>query len=366
MPDLFERIKRIEFNKTEPEVLIELIKDANQKGEKVQKESKRLKNRAKEVFKKLSIFEEILIKEDKLPSDYNPLIECTIGIDGSYNKVGGVGGKWYSPYSIVRIRFENGITSMPIVDIYSAGIEEIEEQETPNVDEEASLRMLEGETKAINNWGSKNISSIVFIDGPIVDPPTYKDKDYIDYRCKAIKKCLKHSLVIGCVKRSRDIFFIKDFEKILGSSNGELRKDFLGDQQIFAYFFTNFRFENDYRGVLFSKYIDISDHDTCQMYKENGLHVYSTFYQKNINSKILRIDIAIPEESLSNAQDLILKGIKASADWQYPKQDIPLPIELAHEKCKIRKGAADILYEEIITKSRSTSIDDQIVMLQLR
>lgn len=364
--DLIELKKRMEFNMTESEVLIKLVDDANHKGEKVQKENKRLKNNAKKTLRKLCESEEILLKEDKLPRDYNPLEKCAVGIDGSYYLVGGVGGKWYSPYSIVRIRFENGIKSMPLVDIYSAGIEEIEEQKTSNVDGEASLRMLVGETKAIDNWASKNISSIVFIDGPIADPPTYKDKRYIEDRCKAIKKCLNNSSVIGCVKRSRDIFFIKDFEKIIGLGNGELRKDFLSDQQLFAYFFSNFRFENDYWDVLFSKSIDISDYDIYQMYKDNGLYVYSSFYQKNVDSKILRIDIAIPEEKLSSAQDLVLKGIKASSCWQYPKQYIPLPIELAHEKSKIREGAAEILYEEILTKSRSTSIDDQITMLQLR
>jgi hypothetical protein len=227
--------------------------------------------------------------------------------------------------------------------------------------------MLLGETKAIDNWGSKNISSIVFIDGPIVDPPTYNDKEYIEDRCKAIKKCLQNnSLVIGCVKRSRDSFFIREFEKILGLANDELRKEFLGDQQLFAYFFTIFRFENNYNAVLFSKCIDISDYEIYKTYRENDLYVYSVFYQKNIDSKILRIDIAVSKENLPNANDLALKGVKAASCWQYPKQGTPLPIELAHEKSKIREGTAEILYEEILTKSRSASIEDQITMLQLR
>jgi len=364
--DLVELKKRIEFNMTESEVLVKLVDEANRKGEKVRKENKRLRNRAKKTLKMLLESEEILFREDTLPEDYIPTKICSIGIDGSFYKVGGMGGKWYVPYSIVRIRFERGIETQPILDIYSAGIEEIEEQKTPNVDNEASIRMLVGETKALNNWGAKNISSIIFIDGPIVDPPAYKNKDYIKERCKAIKKCLDNSLVIGCVKRSRDTFFLKHFETILGMSDSALERDFLSDQQIFAYFFSNFRFENDYGGVLYSKFIDISDYDTYSIYKECGVSVYTSFYQKNIDSKILRIDVPIIEDKAYESGELLLKAIKAAASWQYPKQYIPLPVELAHEKCKVREGAAELLYDEILTKSRSTNMEDQITMWQLR
>ncbi len=362
--DLIELKKRMEFNMTESEVLVKLVDEASRKGEKVQKENKRLRKQAKKILQALIKSEEIIFKEDKLLTDYDPLRICTIGIDGSFYLVGGVGGKWYSPYSIVRVRFEKGIESQPLLDVYSAGIEEIEEQKTPNVNNEASLRMLVGETKALDNWGAKNIPSIVFIDGPIVDPPTYKDKDYIKDRCSAIKKCLTNSIVIGCVKRSRDSFFIKHFETIIGSET--LRKDFLSDQQLFAYIFSIFRLENKYSGILFSKFINISDYDVYSIYKENGVYIFTAFYQKNMDSKILRIDVPAMDEKLSEIDTLSLKFIKAAAYWQYPKQHIPLPIELAHEKCRIREGTAEVLYKEILTKSRSGDIEDQITMWQLR
>lgn len=364
--DLIELKKRIELNMTESKVLVKLVEEANRKGEKVQKENKRLRKQAKKLLTLIKS-EEILFKEDKLPRDYDPTKICTIGIDGSFYLVGGVGGKWYSPYSIVRIRFERGIESQPLLDIYSAGIEEIEEQKTPNVNNEAALRMLIGETKALDNWGAKNIPSIIFIDGPVVDPPIHRDRNYIEDRCSAIKKCLKNSLIIGCVKRSRDSFFIKHFESITDSES--IKKDFLSDQQLFAYLFSIFRFENKYNGILFSKFINISDQDIYSIYKENGVYIFTAFYQKSIDSKILRIDVPMLEEKVRENWeeiDILLKSIKAAAYWQYPKQYIPLPIELAHEKCKIREGAAEVLYEEILTKSKSGDIEDQITMWQLR
>lgn len=351
---------------TESEVLIKLVEEATNKGERIQKENKRLRRRAKKILELLPPSEEVFLKESKLPRDYEPTQICTVGIDGSFYLVGGVGGRWYSPYGIARILYEEGLVSGPRVDIYSAGIEEIQEQETPNVRTEASLRMLIGEAKAIDNWGAKNIPSIVFIDGPIVDPPTYTNKEYIEDRCKAIKNCLNNSLVIGCVKRSRDAFFVKYFEDLLKTNEKDIEMDFISDQHIFAYFFSDFRFENNYNGFLCSRVIDISDYGINGLYKENGVHILTFFYQKSIDARILRIDIPILGETLKNIDEIVLKVMKASSDWQYPKQDMPLPVELAHEKCKVREGAAEVLYEEILTKSRSSDIEDQIIMLQLR
>ena len=362
--DIIEQKKRIEFNMTESEVLVRLVDNANSKGEKVQKENKRLRKLSRKVLK--SIPEKTIFKEEELPKDYDPTEICAVGIDGSYYLVGGVGGKWYYPYSIVRILFENGLKSMPKVDIFSADIGELEEQTTPNVNLAASLMMLIGETKAIDNWGAKNLCSIVFIDGPVADPPTYEVKDYIEDRCKALIKCLTNSLIIGCVKRSRDMFFLDYFDNLRGSEEGILKKDFLSDQYLFAYLFSNFRFENDYRDALYSNYINISDYGIYSTYKEYGVCVFALFYQKSIQSKIMRIDVPILNENIEMANEIVFKAIKAAADWQYPGQYIPLPIELAHEKCKIREGAAEILYEEILTKSRSSNIEDQLIMLQLR
>jgi hypothetical protein len=89
--------------------------------------------------------------------------------------------KWYTPLSVARIIFENGFGTQPIVDIFWAGIEEIEEAEEWYPNKVASVMMLSGETKAILNWGTSNKEAYVFIDGPIVDPPTisYGGKEYI-------------------------------------------------------------------------------------------------------------------------------------------------------------------------------------------
>jgi len=359
--ELVELKKRIEFNRTETRVLSELVREANRIGERRQKENAMFKKRALKIFNETSKIEKILFIEDDLPN--NKFTDCrTVGIDGSFYLIGGTGGKWYAPYSIVRILFENGIEATPRVDIFAAGIEEISEQKDHNVKEEAALRMLVGETKAIENWGNKKRTSLIFIDGPIADPPHYNNINYIEDRSSAIKKCLRNSRMIGCVKRPRGHFFIKNFENV----NEKSYNGFPSDQHLFIYLFSAFRFKKKYYGALYSKFLDISDYKTYNLYKKYGIHVYSTFFQKNIDSKILRLDIPLLEEELEQANKICSDAVKATLDWQYPKQYVPLPVELAHQKCKIREGAAEVLYEEILTKSRTTNFEDQISLFQLR
>src|SRR5207249_2447130 len=100
-------------------------------------------------------------------------------------------------------------------DIFWAGIEEIVEtagDRNPNTI--AAEVMLVGETKALMDWGARARSSIVFIDGPIVDPPFHRTglDDYVSDRCDAIKKCMTGNLLVGCVKRSRDRFHAEFLE----------------------------------------------------------------------------------------------------------------------------------------------------------
>jgi hypothetical protein len=365
--ELRELKKRMEFNLTESQTLVKLVEESKRKGEKVQRENKRLRELSGKITQQLNE-SEVFFTDNDLPNDYDPLKICSVGIDGSFYPVGGVGGKWYSFYSIARILFDNGIESEPMVDIYSAGVEEIEEQKNPNVSSEASLRMLVGESKAIDNWGSKNKESIIFIDGPVVDPPRPTEKYYVKDRCKAIKKCLENSTLIGCVKKSRDAFFIEYFTEELGIKEGRL-KNFPSDQHLFAYLFINYRRVNNYNGALFSKYIDVSNRPTYEKYRDEGIHIAALFFQKDVQSKILRVDFPFIEDikDIKNEVDNKIKMVvKAVKDWQYPDQYIPLPVQLAHEKCSVREGAAEVLYEEILTKSRSVNPSDQLAMMQLR
>jgi len=226
--------------------------------------------------------------------------------------------------------------------------------------------MLTGESKAILNWGISNKEAIVFIDGPIVDPPWYSDSSYIKFRCGAIKKCLQKSLVIGCVKRSRDRFYIKD---LIDSKKAKEKTldNFPSDQHLMAYIFANMRYRG-YHGPIFAKWIDISNAKVNNLYKQNGVYIFCFFFQKSASSQVLRLDIPLlsGSEKTTVIDTKMIEVAKAVNDWTYPGQDYPVPVFLAHGKCNIREGCAEVFYDEIMTRSKSTDPLNQTISLQLR
>lgn len=352
--------KRIEFNKTDGEILINLIDSAMEKGSELRERSLSIKKRSKELFKDLSDQKKIIFTIDDLKHRNNFKEWCTVGIDGSFYTVGSIGSIWYAPYSIVRILFEQGLFDEPVVDVYAAGIEEIDENENKSVDSEASRRMLLGETKALEDWNANNIESIVFIDGPVVDPPGYIDEKYVEYRCNAIKNAPEESFLIGCVKKCLDSHFIREYEKILRLKENELGKIFSVDKSLFAYFFTQYRIDNNYNDVLFTHPLELND-EISRRYSNYGVRIFSVFFQKDSYSDIVRLDI--PMGYLKSDFNLrVQNAVSATCEWTFPGQNIPLPIEIAHEKCKIRGGAAQVIYEEIIVRTRASGIDDMIIM----
>ncbi|RLE56936.1 MAG: hypothetical protein DRJ30_01550 [Candidatus Methanomethylicota archaeon] len=367
--DLLELKKRMDFNLTEPEVLVKLVEEARSKGEKAQKDMRRLQqisSKIADIFEK----EGLILKEETL-EQVKLRYKRAVGIDGSFQLAGGAGGKWYAPISVARIIFKNGFGSQPHVDIFWAGIQEIDETDHPEPKNVASLMMLTAESKAILNWGTLNKPSFVFIDGPVVDPPVMSlgGEDYIKDRCEGIKKCLEKSIVIGCVKRSRDRFYIKYLEKLLSNTSAkDYLSQFLTDQHLMAYIFAHAR-SRKYFGPIFTNWIDISSvNKIYELYKKHGIYVTCLFFQKSMTSPVLRLDIPFlnPPENDSKTDEIVLQAVKATDMWTYPGQDYPLPVILAHEKCNIREGCAQVLYEEIITKSRTVDPYNQLILTQLR
>ena len=107
---------------------------------------------------------------------------------------------------------------------------------------------------------------------------------------------------------------------------------------------------------------------TYNKYTENGIYLVSFFYERDIKSKILRVDVPFtfpPSENVELVDSTINKVINILDYWTYPGQD-PLPVLLAHEKCNIRRGAAEVLYEEILTRSRNIDSFDQLVASRMR
>lgn len=363
--ELREVLKRMEFNKTEPETLTKLVDSAQREGKRVQEELKELRKVTEKIINNLQD-KNFFFNNEKVRD--KEVEKFTVGIDGSFQLIGGIGGRWYLFLSVARVEFEKGLESKPLVEAFEADILPITEKNGMGIRLEAEIKMLAAESKAILNWGSKNIKSAVFIDGPVVDPPFpfHEDEDYINYRCEALKTCLKNSLIIGCVKRIRDKFFINHMVNKLGIKKAER---FPTDQHLMLLLFTKLR-ENILSGSLYTNWVDLSELNTnpYEKYKENGIYVISFFYERDVKSNVLRVDIPFtfpPSKNINKVNSIVNKVVNTLDYWTYLGQD-PLPVLLAHEKCNIRKGAAEILYEEILTKSRSTDPFDQIISSRMR
>ena len=371
--NLEEIYRRYEFNKTEPETLVGLIESVIEKSDIIKSNFRRYREIVKTVY-------EVLMRENFIhtielsQSDEHYKKFCGVGIDGSFQYVGGMGGIWYLPISCSQVRFEKGLWSEPTVSV-AAGIHDINQLEYMNVAKEAEFRMLIGETKAINQAATKidrTRKTVIFIDGPIVDPPWVgaekRHHQYVKDRCEAIKLCIdKKALLIGCVKRIKGSYLINHIIDKLAKSDVEKNraKQFISDMHLITYIFTRFAFEEN-KGVFYTSPIDISEADPAhKLYYKEGIKVCSVLMQKDHSSRPIRLDIPFRSEKSEDGRSRAVDAVKTTALWSYPGQDIPLPVMLAHEKCNVRRGCAEVLYAEMITRTTTHDLFDNIVKIKL-
>lgn len=368
--NIYEILRRYEFNRTEPETLVGLVEEALEKGKSAREEQERLRKVSADL---LTLFQEAgLILNTDVKGAEDALMRCVAGVDGSHQPVGGVGGKWYIPLSCALVTFEQGIQGIPAIEVESH-IEVVQEEEFRSIRTLASERMLQVETKAIMRWAMRDKPSVLFIDGPIVDPPLCRDSDYIRYRCSAIRECLKRDIrVVGCAKRIRDAHLKRYLMSQVVRNDTEKTKlnMFPSDLQLFAFVFAHYWHQNrESDKGIYTRPIDVSEAtEVYKLYHENGLRIFSTFIQKSVGHYILRLDLPFLSDELPDESELLAQvgqAVRATFAWTYPDHDIPLPIFVADAKCEIRKGCAEVLYEEIMTRTRTTEPIDQIVALQL-
>ena len=368
--NIYELLRRYEFNRTEPETLVGLVEEAVDKGESAREEQQRLRKSSADLLRLVQ--EAGLILDADLNGGEDILRKCAAGVDGSHQPVGGIGGKWYVPMSCALVIFNKGIQGEPVVEVASH-IEAVQEEEFRSIRALSSEMMLRVETKAILRWAMRDQASTLFIDGPIVDPPLCERGDYVQDRCAAIRECLRRNIkVIGCAKRVQDAHFKNYLSSKAIHTQGDKGKlkDFPTDLQLIAFMFAhNWREVGEQGKGVYTHPFDVSDATKVyKLYRDNGVCVFSTFIQKSVGQHILRLDLPFLESEPPDENELLSQCAQAVCTafaWSYPDQNIPLPIFIAHTKCEIRRGCAEVLYEEIITRMRTTEPIDQIVALQL-
>ena len=219
----------MEFNKTEHELLIELVDKAMKTGEGERERLEHISKKSHKLFKTLNemgFFCQVESNKEKIDS----LKRIPVGaVDGSFQLVGGTGGRWYAIFGISQIIAEKGFTLQPVIKV-DGGIEPLEAVDEGVARQKAEIVMMLGEMKGFRSvaekLGSNGRNCYLLIDGPVIDPPLYMDEKYVESRVNSIRFCIKRNVnIIGFVKR------------VMGSNYLSYLKSELGEERIAG--FTN-------------------------------------------------------------------------------------------------------------------------------
>jgi hypothetical protein len=358
-------IRKIEFNKTEPELLTNLVSKAMRAGEGERERLKQINKKSYELFRLLDsgdTFYQIVSNKETIEK----LKKIPLGaVDGSFQPVGGLGGRWYVMIGIAQMIAEKGFTLNPIIDVDGI-IEPLNASDEGVIYELSEILMMLGEMLGVrrvaNRLGSRD-ESYILIDGPVIDPPLYANEKYVEDRVNTLRFCYTQNIhVIGFVKRIRGSHFLNYLRKkqIL---EGKFEY-FTNDLDLLSSVMFNaiknraspiYTHPLNYEEGYTSEDKTALTYKTYKMYKDRGLNIYYTYYKPSARSKIFRIEYALfenlSEQEIKERFNRIMSLLNQV--WTLPGLDEPLPIIIAHNKCNIRRGAAETIYYEIMTRALS-------------
>ena len=364
--DLEEYIRRLEFNKTEPEVLSSLIKKAVNEGKELQKLLRAMKSNADALKNKL-LDSGIISNLEISTKDREKLAKSAItSIDGSRQVVGGRGKRYYIMLSVAIVELSQGIYGNFKVRYPNIELIAFEDPTGDKIEVLGEDLMLLVETEALRKKVNECISGErIMLDGPIVDPPRepsgefkelFKNINYIKNRCSILKEAWKRGIKIyGYVKNIKTDNFLKD---LLGTKVDIKRyiDTYASDEELvfslLTLLYLKQRRTNEKQVIFFTDpQVAPLKIPIYQKYLKEDIKIYYTYSMPYLGGKVYRLEIAVPRDTdESEVKRDLLEGIKLTTTLTLPGQRIPIPIHLAHEKCKIRKGAAEIIYREILAK----------------
>ena len=366
LEELKRLIRRIEFDKTDYELLCDLIEKAKELGAVEQKRLNRL-SKTSSKLSKIFLDKHLILPLSPNPDDIEEAASCSVwGVDGSCQILKGFGDSWFVFLSAARVHMRKGIYGDVVIRV-GGEIKRIEVPEDREAGKIATELMMHMEVKQIWNIGreaapSTSGKAYLVIDGPIVDPPWLASEDYVAKRVKAIEKCLAKGItVVGFVKRPYGHIFLsqlKEREEFKGNSS-ELIKDYRSDLSLLAPLMYAAMRRTDCKLMMTiplrmptSAGTVIPAHET---YEKHGLKVYYCYYKFGLRRNVYRLEIAeAGTKRISDERELIdiFRNIAITmAGLTPPGIEYPLPVLLAHDKCNIRKGAAETLYYEIIARA---------------
>lgn len=357
--ELKKYIRRAEFNRTEPQILIELIKKAIERGNILGSELKKIRHEANKLSKIL--LKENIIEEIKVNNLDYFLKSFYVGIDGSNRIVRIREGEYCSMVSAVIAKFPRGLKGKVEVKFGDIELLKITDPTGENVKRKTEILMLEYETKALIHFVRRELMPsnrcYILLDGPIVDPPRpVKDTEYVRRRVKAIIEGInKGALVSGYVKRIQGNLFKKYVEKVL---NNPLPSSFISDRDLILSTMLILNSTSEDNTIFYTtpKELPIQGNDPLssayKQYKDHNVHIYYSYSMLGPDRAPFRISLAFKDEpSNSMLKSTFREALKAIVAITPPGIKYPLPILVAHDKARIRKGAAEVIVFEIMTRA---------------
>jgi hypothetical protein len=283
-----------------------------------------------------------------------------IGIDSSRQLPYRILNKYYCPITTAIVYFD-GINGKMIYD----GEAPCEIFEIADLTPEEAIRkvqeeMYRYEVAAILKVTSSQLFNVavgkkkilVMIDGPLIDPPNKKlYEGYIGERVNALLACKeKGALVIGCVKSLEGHLFL-DFLKTQKELQdvAKMAEGFGQDVQLIPFLFSALHSQGrmfETIPIKITKPKEVVD----EYKKYAGEDIYRIYLNFGIKGMYLGVDYFANED---NASEIGIEVCNAVRAWWMPGIKIPLPVLVAHKRCNIKRGAAEYLYKELMTRALS-------------
>jgi len=368
--ELRRHIRRMEFNRTEPQILVELIDKAIAEGRDLGRELRRVRKNAERISEIL--LKEELVKEVNTSDLDTYLARFFVGIDGSCRVIRAREGEFYSMISAVIAKFPKGMRGDVEVSFGDIQLVKIFDPSGEKVRAQTEDLMLEAETKALIRFIRKEMPSgtrvYILLDGPVVDPPRPTDKGYVNRRVKAIIDGIyQNAIVIGYVKRIKGVLFKRLVERFLNERISVFRSDY--DLILSSMLMLNSRHGDEVLYYTmpqeFPYNVNSPISKAYQQYKDAGLRIYYSYSMIGTSRPPFRIDIAFRGEPTEDLLDHVFEeALKAITSITPPGIRYPLPIFVAHDKARIRKGAAEIIIFEIMSRAIATGGDPILTRLK--
>jgi len=285
-----------------------------------------------------------------------------IGIDSSRQSPFRVLNRYYCPITTAIVYF-NGMRSKMEYDRDSPSeFFDISDKPPEEALRESHKRMYELEVRAIHRASSlidsltKRVGSkkvIVMIDGPIVDPPSDPlYKNYINERANAILACKSAgALVIGCIKRIEGSHFINFLKANPNFSDlSTVAEGFGSDPQLIPLVFSSLK---NLRSPLETIPIELHEPKSLlSKYQTAGMgKIYRIYLTQGGSRGLLGLEyFVLDDEDPFVVGEEICKAVRA---WSFPRLNAPLPVIAAHRRCNIKRGSAEFLYRELLTRALS-------------